>query len=348
MMKYLMRHRIAVTFIPLIILVFSAANALAADPEYIIRMATIAPDESYWGDFARKVKFYVENRTRGRVKMIWYTSGVMGDEPVIVEKIKSGDLQGAVLTITGFGNIQPALRALTLPMLFENFHEVDHIIDTMFPTFRNLMARKGFALLSLTEVGFGWIFTTRPITGPNDLAGMKMWTWEGMDLVEAYLRDMGFINLTPTPVPDCKCTLEKGITDAFFSTCYVQPFLEWYRHVNYISSFWVGYSPAAVVMDLKYFKNLPSDIRYPILQAFDMLSKPLREIIRKEEETARNGLLKRGIKEYPTPPKAVQQLKQRAYDTYFRYADKQYPHELIIEILTKLKDFRARQKVGKK
>lgn len=330
----------------MILLAFSAIPGHAADSQYVIKMATIAPDESYWGDFARKIKFYVENHTRGRVKMIWYMSGARGDEPEIVEQIKAGALQGAVLTVTGFGNIQSAARVLTLPMLFESFSEVDHIIDSMFPIFRNLFTKKGFALLSLTEVGFGWIFTSRPITCAEDLAGMKMWNWEGMDLVEAYLRDMGFSNITPTPVPECKCALEKGITDAFFSTCYVQPFLEWYRHVKYISSFWVGYSPGAVVMDLKYYQSLPSDIRYIIQQAFDMLSKPLREIIRKEEDTARQGLLKRGIKEYPTPPNTVAVLKQRAHDTYFRYADKKYPRGLIIEILTRLKDFRAGNKMA--
>ena len=55
-MKYLRRFTVIGTVISLIFLHLSAISAKAANPEYIIRMATIAPDESYWGDFARKVK----------------------------------------------------------------------------------------------------------------------------------------------------------------------------------------------------------------------------------------------------------------------------------------------------
>ena len=133
--------------------------AEAAENKYTIKMATVAPEESYWGDFAQKLKFYIEGRSRGRVKVIWYFSGVMGDEPEVAEKVRAGKIAGAVFTVNGLGVIQPAMKVLMLPLLFRSYEEVDYILDSMFPRFRQLVEERGYMLLGFTELGFGRIFS---------------------------------------------------------------------------------------------------------------------------------------------------------------------------------------------
>ena len=323
-------------------LLLSAAPADAA-PQHVIRMSILSPAESSWGDVTLKIKQFVESRTRGRVKMIWYMSGVMGDEPEEIKKIQRGELQGAGFTIVGLGMIQPAIRVLLLPFLLRNYAEVDYIIDSMFPAFQRMFAEAGYVLLGFTEMGHPRLFTQKPIRTLEDLRNNKVWTWAGEDLTELIIRDLGIRQVVPLTLFQAKDALEKGIVNAYYSTCYPQIALQWYQHTKYMSDFKIGYSPAALVMDKRFYDRLPPDIQTIIQQAVDFLLKPFREIIRKEEEAGCEGLLKRGITKYQTPPGFLEELIQRSEEGYFRYADDKYPRDLLEEILKRLKVFRSKQ-----
>ena len=314
-----------------------------AAPQYIIKMSVLNPEESSWGDVMRKIKQFVESRTRGRVKMIWYMSGLMGDAPEVIEKIQRGELQGAGFTIVGLGMIRPEIRVLLLPFLLRNYAEIDYIIDSMFPEFRRMFEEKGYALLGFTEVGYPRIFTRKPIRSLEDLQERKIWTWAGEDLTEAIIRDLGIRQVVPMSLFKAKEALEKNIVDAYYSPCYAQIGLQWYQHATYMSSFRIGYTPAALVLDKRYYDNLPPDVQTILQQAVDFLLKPFREIIRKEEEMACAGLLKRGMVKYPTPPEVGEELVRRSEEGYFKYADEKYPRDLLEEILRKLEIFRSNQ-----
>ena len=318
------------------------SRAEAAPPEYIIRLASLAPAESCWGDFAQKVKSYIEERSRGRAKIIWYMSGVAGDEPVVLKKIQKGELQGAVLTINGMGLVNPELRVLLLPFLIQNYAEEDFILDSMFPEFKQLAEEKGYALLGFTEVGFNRIFTKEPVQSIQDLSRLKMWTWGGEDLVESVLQDVGFTHTVPLPLLDVKNALEKGTVTAYYCPCYAQAGLQWYRNAGYMSDYTFGYSPGAVVIDKKYFQSLPPDIQNTVRQAMDFILKPLRVIVRDEEEKACRILVRRGMKANKSSPEFIAELKRRSNQLYYKYADKEYRRELLQKIIDRLREFRSR------
>lgn len=319
-----------------------SSRAAAVEPQYTVRMATLAPGESHWGDFAQKVKDYIESRSRGRVKVIWYTSGVMGDEPETVRKIRSGEIDGGVLTINGLGAVQPALQVLMLPFLLRTYGEVDYVLDSMFPEFSRLVAEEGFVLIGFTEIGFGRLFSADPIRSVEDFARLQMWSWEGNELLGIFFQGLGVTRLVQLQLQETKAAMARGEADAFLNTCYVQPFLEWYRHTRYISNFRMGYSPGGVVIGKGFFSQLPSDLQYIVRQAFEFTMKPLRSIIRAEEKIACQGLLKRGITEYSTPPEVIGEFEQVMSTLYLKYADVYYPRGLIEEIISRLQRYRSR------
>lgn len=315
----------------------------AADPEYTLRLAIIAMEESHWGDFVRKAKGYIETRTRGRVKMIWYMSDVMGDEPQLVKRMKRGDLQGAALSMVGLGTVQPAFRALVLPFLFKNYREVDYILDSLYPKFDRLVDEKGFVLMGFSEVGFAYYFTQQQIHSIQDIENLNTWIWdEGEVFAEDFMREIGFRNPVLTSLFDLKPALTEGRINAYYSPCYAQLPLQWYDHAQYKSEFAFFYTPGAFIIDKKYWQSLPPDLRNIIRQAMDFLLKPLREVIRKEEEQACRGLLKRGIQEWKYPKDVIDELERRSRQAYFKFADKKYPRDLIEEILQKLSEHRSR------
>ena len=133
--------KILIVSIFCLVTLFLLFPARATAGPYVIKLANIAPEGSVWGDMAVKIKMYVESRSRGRLKLIWYMAGVIGeDEPEIHKRIESGELQGAILTIVGLGRIQPAVRVVFLPFLLQSYEEADYVLDSMMPDFKRLFA----------------------------------------------------------------------------------------------------------------------------------------------------------------------------------------------------------------
>ena len=184
------------------------------------------------------------------------------------------------------GRIQPATRVLILPFLLQTYEEVDYILDSMLPDFKRLFAEKGYELLEFSEIGFSRFYTQVPIKSMEDLSRLKMWTWEGEELADAILHDVGIENTIGTSLFAAKEALENGIVDAYFNTFYAQVVLQWYPYAKYMANFNFGYTPCAFLVKKDYYQSLPVELRYTLEQALGLIFRPLREIVRGDEEKA--------------------------------------------------------------
>ena len=63
-----------------------------------LKIATIAPEGSYWITEMRKAAQTIKQRTDGRVKFKFYPGGVMGGENNVLRKIRLGQLHGGMFT----------------------------------------------------------------------------------------------------------------------------------------------------------------------------------------------------------------------------------------------------------
>lgn len=329
-------------FLSLAILTLLPDRGYAAE-QYTLKIANIAPEGSVWGDMAVKLKMYVESRSRGRLKLIWYMAGVIGeDEPDIVKKIDEGQLHGSIFTIIGLGRVQPAVRVVVLPFLIRNYEEADYVLDSLSPDFQRLFVEKGYEFLGFTEVGFSYLYTQSPIHTTDDLGRLNMWTWEGDQLLEGILHDVGITHTFPSPLFQGKADLESGRVNAYYNTLYGQLVLGWYQHAKYLSSFTFGYCPCGWLIKKDVFENLPADLQTILKQASELIFQPIRDMIRTENYKAREGLIKRGMVVYEYPPEVLDEIKRKSHAGYFEYAGKEYPLELLEKTMQKLKEFRSR------
>lgn len=314
----------------------------AADPHYVLKLATIAPNESIWADFLNKVKMYIESRSRGRVKVIWYMSGVQGDEPELIEKIRGKEIHGAVLTIVGLGIIHSSIEVTLLPFLLGNYDEVDLILDMLYPEFHRNFRREGFELMGFTEVGFPRFFSRKPLNSMDDIRKLRVWTWEGMEIARGALQSIGFENIVPLSLYGVKQALAEDRIDVVYSPCYAILGLQWYQYTPYMTEFTMGYTPGAIVMNRDFYHSLPRDIQYTVQQAFDFVFKPLRQLIRKEEENACRGFERRGIQLQKASPGLMEELRKRSKRIYSEYADRSYSSEIIQKVINTLEAHRSR------
>ncbi len=227
-----------------------------AEAKYLFKIASLAPDGSVWArhfdDFTREVS----EKTGGEVAFRVYAGGVMGDDRAMYRKMRIGQLQGGGFTMTGISEVVPDFRVLGIPFLFRSYAEVDQVIAGLFPTFQKEFNDKGLDLQAMSEVGFIYTMSTKPLRSISDLRQTKAWAPENDPVSQAFLQTIG---ITPIPltIPDVLSSLQTGLIDTVFNSFYGSIVMQWFTRTNYITDAPFGYAYGGLVFTKSAFDKLP-------------------------------------------------------------------------------------------
>ncbi|MDH5614377.1 MAG: TRAP transporter substrate-binding protein DctP, partial [Gammaproteobacteria bacterium] len=172
-------------FFAILLLAFSI-NCQAA--EYILKLATLVPPDTSWTSVIHDWNKELQQKSNGRLKIKLYAGGVMGDEPVVIRKMRTRQLHGGIFTGYGIGRMYSPARVLEMPFLFRNTDESDFVRSQLMPEFEKGFRENGYELLGWPEVGFVHLFSKRPIESIDDLKQSRIWLWQGDVLAEAFFK----------------------------------------------------------------------------------------------------------------------------------------------------------------
>src|SRR5450755_2866183 len=123
-----------------------------ADPT-VLKVGTLAPGESPWGQVFKLWKKSVQERSGGNVDLQFFWNGQQGDENAMVGKIRTGRLDGAAVTAVGLGQIYKQVLVLQCPGLFTDWAKLDNARNNMKATFEPEFDKQGFKILGWGDVG---------------------------------------------------------------------------------------------------------------------------------------------------------------------------------------------------
>jgi TRAP-type transport system periplasmic protein len=262
--------------------------------EHTLKIATLAPDGSSWHKAFKQVAREVKEQTDGRIVIKIYAGGVMGDEPAMVRKMRTGQLDGAAVTNVGLGEINAQLLMLQLPLLFRTNDELDRVRGAMSSKFEGLLDASGFRLSGWGDVGFTYLFSNSPIKKPSDAKSTKMWVWDS-DPVSKEVMKVAGINAIPLGVPDVLPSLQTGVIDAFMNSPYGAIALQWYTKAAYITNLKLAVTIGGSVMTTTSWNKL-SDADKQILQDIAHAKHgALLKRIRKDNTKAVDALKAKGM-----------------------------------------------------
>ena len=112
-------------FIPAL-LAASVSFSVGAEPQQVLKFATLAPSGSTWMNVLEDWGDEVRTRSEGRLIFKFYPGGVQGDEPDVLKKMRFNQLQGGAFTGYGIGRMYSPARVLELPFLFRDVDEIDY------------------------------------------------------------------------------------------------------------------------------------------------------------------------------------------------------------------------------
>ncbi len=320
--------------------------SLGFSQEYTIKFATIAPKGTTPMDVMEQFDAAVRKESGGRLGFKIYPNNVQGDEKQVLRKIKAGLLQAGGFTGVGMGEIASEVRILETPFLVRSFKEADDLYTVFNDEFSKAFQDGGYVLLGWTELGFVYVFTDTQIQKPDDLKGLKMWTWEGDPIAEAAFRVLG---LSPIPLSfvDVRMSLQTGLINSFYATPYQALALQWYTQVKYMVDQPLTDATGAVLVSEAYFDKLPSDLQQILLRNGKIYMAKLTELTRQDNLKSIAELKKQGITVTKADPKDVQQYIEAGEQVRRLLVGKMYSQDLLNKVEGELTSFRKTEKAGK-
>ncbi|MBY0516004.1 MAG: TRAP transporter substrate-binding protein DctP [Bacteriovoracaceae bacterium] len=260
-----------------------------------LKLAVLVPEGTTWGDSLKKFTKEVEVATKGEVALKVYYGGVAGDEPDVLRKIRIGQMHGGIFTGKTLGDINGDVRVMELPFMFgDDRAKAWSTLEKMAPTFNKALESKGFVNIGFYEVGQVYVVSTKKVESLAALRGIKVWAWEGDELVKAMIESAGLVS-TPLAITDVLSSLSTGIIDAAYAPPLGILALQWQSKVKYLIDFPTAWSMGALLISKKEWSKVPANHQMKIMEVAKVFVQEANQRTVKENEQARETLKKLGI-----------------------------------------------------
>ncbi len=318
-----------------------AAIAPAAADNLELRLATLAPDGSSWMKILGKGAAEIEKKVEGRVKVKYYAGGVQGDERDVVRKMNLGQLDGGAFTSVGLSLVEESIRVLELPRMFATIEELDYVADKMWPYFQKKFEAKGFRLGDRGEVGWIYLLSKNELKSLADVKAQKVWLWGDDTLVKEMYKKLG-VSGVPLGVPEVEPALSTGRINACYGSPLAAVALQWNTKVKYMTSMPMSYAIGATVMKLDVVKKISAEDEKLIAKITKGMQKTLRKQIRKDNESARKQMERKGVKITETSPELLATFDKAAQEVWTNLAGKMYSKDELALVLKYRAEYRAK------
>lgn len=171
-------------------------GARAEATEY--RLGLITPPPHQWTKTATRIADEVREATDGRVDILVFPSGQLGNEARMLQQLQTGAIDFAMLTAGEFSNRDPDYGIFLAPFLASGIDEARDLLTG--PTARRLLDRMdqfGLEGLAWGTAGLRQVVTAPEIGTAADMEGMKVRTVPMAPSMD-FWRQLGAV---PTPMP---------------------------------------------------------------------------------------------------------------------------------------------------
>ena len=278
---------------PLLLALAVALGVALPAQTTVLKLGTLAPDRSLWHQAIQQMGSDWRKATSGRVSLNVF-AGTMGDEPTIVRKLRLNQLQAASLTAVGLVAVDPAFNVFSIPLLYESYDELMHVVDALTPAIRARVEAKGFVLLGWANGGWVQVFSKQRIETIAELKRARIYMTAGDEVIRQWYLENGFspVALAPT---DMLTSLQTGMIDAIPSTPLAALAFQWYQQTPFLLDVKLGPLIGATIATARAWESIGEADRKVLLEHAAKLDLRLRTEVPKQDEQSVAEMEKRGL-----------------------------------------------------
>jgi TRAP-type C4-dicarboxylate transport system substrate-binding protein len=252
-----------------------------------LRVATLAPKASSWGKILRTWEKVVTEKTSGQLKLDVYYNGVHGMEDAMVAKMKTGQLDGAVLSSVGLSNIYRNVLALQLPGLLADWKTLDRVREALAPELKKGISDAGFSLLSWADVGLVHPFSAGfAVRTPADIKNKHPVVFRDDPVLPTMYQAIGGTVPTPFSVMEVLPGLRTGTVNFVFAPGLAVEQLQWAQHLDHVTNWTLVCVIGGTVFRTAALDSLPSDLRATFMDIQTRVGELQTKLVRKDDESA--------------------------------------------------------------
>lgn len=316
---------------------FSAAPDADARKQRI-RLTTLAPKDSSFHKSLLGMAQEWKRATDGQVNLIIFAGGVQGGETAMVDRMRVGQTQAALISGVGLSDIDQAVAGLQqVPMMFRTYEELNYVMDELAPQLEERVESKGFVVLTWIDTGWVRIFSKAPLQTPEDMRRGKLFTWAGDTKQTDLLKNMRFrpVPIDSTEIPS---SLQTGLIDIVPMPPFFALATQSYKAAPHMLD--IKYTPlvGALVLTKQVWDRIEPEHQKAMLEIADRVGKEMTLAGREENETAIQVMKdKFGLKVTEADEDILESWRATSREAYSLIRDNTVPAEVFDEVVAALK-----------
>lgn len=261
MLKNLLAAVVTIAFL-------ATPNIASSQEKTILQVGLGDPIDSEMGAIGTRFREIVEARSGGRVEVQLFPSGQLGDETEMIQNVRAGNLDIAVVGIANTVPFVKKLGILTMPYIFDDLYDVVRATTGPAHDLLNGYAvnEGGFRILGWTYTDYRYLSNSRkPIRNLNDIRGMKFRVPQSAVLLASY-KAWG-ANPIPLSWAETFTALQQGVVDGqcygyiTFLACRFNEVQKYITEVHYT------YQLQPMILSQRAYKKMSPELRRLVIDA---------------------------------------------------------------------------------
>lgn len=254
--------------------------------EIVIKFSHVATPETPKGQAAERFKQLAELGTNGRVRVDIYPNGQLYNDSEEIAALQSGAVQMLAPDLSKFeaAGVRE-FYLFDLPYIFPNREVLHRVMDADVGKglFKKLSS-KGLLGLAYWDGGFKQMSSNKAMHKVEDLKGLKI-SIPSSKVLEVQMKALG-ANPQVMPSSEIYSALQQGVADGAenpVSIFHTQKLHEVQKHMTISNHGFLGY---AVVVNKKFWGDLPADVREALTLAINETTHFERDLAQQENDNA--------------------------------------------------------------
>lgn len=320
-----MKKFTAILSVLLFAMVLVPASAIAMD----IKLAHVVNENDAFHVCALKFKELVEAGSNGELTVTIYPNAKLGDERNLLESMKMGVVDSAIITGGPVINFMPKFGVFDLPFLFSTPEQAYKVLDGEIG--RGMlkdMEAIGWKGLAYGERGFRNLTNSKKLVNvPEDMKGLKIRLMQNPVYVDSF-KALG-ANAVPMAWTEALTALQQGTIDGQENPLNVIVSFNLFESQKYLALTRHAYAPNVIMMSMITWKKL-SEEHQKLVQESAQAAAEHNRAYDNEKEAEWLQLLKDKGMEVTEPDLSI--FREAAAPVYEKYQE-EFGKDLIDAIL---------------
>lgn len=293
-----------------------ATSAQGADRVPRVKLATLAPKGTSFHQILQAMGEKWRQAPGGGVALTIFTDGTQGSEADMVRRMRLGQLQAALLTVSGLSEIEPSVTAIqNMPLMFRSLDELDYVRGKLQSDLESRFQAKGFVVLFWGDAGWVRFFSRQAALRPDDFQKLKMFTLAGNNNQIDLMKAAGW-RPVPLEYTDTLTALQTGLIDAVPTTPFYALAGQFYGPTPHMLE--INWAPlvGGAVIRKDAWESFPPATREFLLRAALDAGEQIKARSRAESEESVEAMKKRGLVVHTLPPQIEAEWRKTADAVY--------------------------------